>query len=123
MVQEQSESATAPRMEWIVFQQVDSYANPWDWSPSSVAGLSMPDASVTRYLYTPSGKEARQAYLAWIDDITLLTYTKTEEGGRELRLNNVYLANSSTVFAGDFTGAALKPGSTNKAQEPLISDE
>ncbi|MFZ3069897.1 MAG: hypothetical protein WA110_02075 [Anaerolineaceae bacterium] len=105
----------SPGLQWIVFQEVDSYDTPTDWEISLVAGLNMPDNNITRYLFVPKATGLGEEFVGWTGELHLVTYTRTEQGGTTLRLSNVEVGKPRVIFTGVFQRVALDPGTGDMA--------
>ncbi|MFZ3150277.1 MAG: hypothetical protein WA116_01185 [Anaerolineaceae bacterium] len=99
----------SPGLEWVVFQEVDTYLTPNAWEVSLVAGLSMPDNAITRFLYVPSSESVEEIFAGWTNELYLLSYTKTEQGGKTLRLTNIKAGKPTIIFSGAFKNLVLDP--------------
>jgi len=99
----------SPGQEWIVFQEVNSYATISEWKISLVGALSMPTGAITRYLHIPRDTGYWERYIGWMSPLYLLTCTPTESGAVDLRLSNVSAGKPRVIFDGAFAEAAVNP--------------
>ena len=99
----------SPQQDWIVFQEVNSYATINEWKISLVGALSMPNGAVTHYLHVPRDTGYWERYAGWMSALYLLTYTPTENGAIDLRLSNVSAGKPRVIFDGAFAEAAVNP--------------
>ena len=99
----------SPDQDWIVFQEVNSYATISTWKISMVGALSMPNGAITRYLHIPRDTGYWERYVGWMSALYLLSYTPTESGALDLRLSNVSAGKPRVIFDGAFAEAAVNP--------------
>ncbi|HOE34959.1 MAG: hypothetical protein GX415_04775 [Chloroflexi bacterium] len=99
----------SPDQDWIVFQEVNSYATISDWKISLVGALSMPNGAITHYLHVPRDTGYWERYVGWMSPLYLLTCTPTETGAVDLRLSNVSAGKPRIIFDGPFAEAAVSP--------------
>ena len=99
----------APAQNWLVFQEVNSYATPDDWEISLVGAWKMPKQDELRYLFVPKATGNWEHYVGWLTPEELVSYTATETGGTDLRLSNLSTGKSVVLFYGAFNSVALDP--------------
>ncbi len=99
----------SPQQDWIVFQEVNSYATTNAWKLSLVGALSMPNGAVTHYLHVPRDTGYWERYVGWMSALYLLTCTPTDNGAVDLRLSNVSAGKPRVIFDGAFAEAAVNP--------------
>ena len=99
----------APGQNWLVFQEVNSYATPDDWEVSLVGAWKMPKQDELRYLFEPKATGNWEHYVGWLTPEELVSYTATETGGTDLHLSNLGTGKSVVLFYGAFNSVALDP--------------
>ncbi len=99
----------SPEQDWVVFQEVNSYATINEWKLSLVGALSMPNGAVTHYLHVPRDTGYWERYAGWMSALYLLTYTPTDNGAVDLRLSNVSAGKPRVIFDGAFAEVAVNP--------------
>ena len=99
----------APGQNWLVFQEVNSYATPDNWEISLVGAWKMPKQDELRYLIVPKATGYWEHYVGWLTPEELVSYTATETGGTDLHLSNLSTGKSVVLFYGAFDAVALDP--------------
>jgi hypothetical protein len=112
----------APGQNWLVFQEVNSYATPDAWEISLVGAWKMPKQDTLRYLFVPKVAGYWEQYVGWMNPEELVSYTATETGGIDLRLSNLNIGKSVVQFYGAFSAVALDPVHGSLAVSVSIAD-
>ena len=99
----------APGQNWLVFQEVNSYATPDAWEISLVGAWKMPKQDELRFLFVPKATGYWEQYVGWLTPEELVSYTATETGGTDLRLSDLNDGKSVVLFYGAFNSVALDP--------------
>jgi len=99
----------SPGERWLVFQDVNSYATPDNWKISLIGAWKMPKQNQMRYLFVPEATGYWEHYVGWMSAEELVSYTKTESGGTDLRLSNLSTDRTTILFYGPFHEVALDP--------------
>jgi len=106
-VQQEFAPLWAPGQNWLVFQEVNSYATPDNWEISLVGAWKMPKQDELRYLFVPKATGYWEQYVGWLSPEELVSYTATETGGTNLRLSDLSEGKSVVLFYGAFNSLAL----------------
>ncbi len=113
-----SQSATpvwAPQSNWLVHQEIIPDAAGEDVRVESVQVIRVPGYDDQRALYLPSTESQQEIFLGWVNAQSFISYSRTPDFPRTLRLVNVETGETSLILPGEFTGAAFDPKSRTLA--------
>jgi len=101
----------APGSNWLVNQELGSYASETGWRSEVVDVISVPDYADQNALYIPGGQSQSEVFVAWINAQSLISCSQTADGLQTLRQVNVINRSVGIHLQGGFRQVAFDPES------------